>query len=100
MKIFFTALILLSLLSLAANLHAASNTIDKQQAVNIATQAYPGRVIAVKHRSKTYQVKTLSESGKLHVITIDANTGDIRSGKKSAGKKSGSKKSNRKKRDR
>ena len=67
-----------------APLYADTKPISKQQAVNIATQAHPGRVLGVKRKSKIYQVKTLSKSGKLRVINIDARTGKIKSRKKSS----------------
>jgi len=84
MKIFFSSLVFVLLLVLNSPLYADTKAISKQQAVDIATQAHPGRVLGVKKKSKTYQVKTLSESGKLHVINIDINTGRIKSGKKSS----------------
>ena len=83
MKNLFSSLVFVLLLLVNSQLNADTKPISKQQAVNIATEAYPGRVLGVKRKSKTYQVKTLSESGKLHVINIDANTGKIKSGKKS-----------------
>lgn len=83
MKKLSSSLILILLLSFNTTLYADSKPISKQQAVDIATQAHPGRVLGVKRKSRTYQVKTLSESGKLHVINIDAKTGRIKSGKKS-----------------
>jgi len=82
MKTLFTSLLLLLLLSMSATTYADTAPISKQQAANIATQAHPGRVIGVKRKAQTYQVKTLSKSGKLHVITIDAQSGKIKSGKK------------------
>jgi len=82
MKYILSSLTFTLLLSFNTALYADSKPISKQQAVNIATQAHPGRVLGVKRKSRTYQVKTLSESGKLHVINIDANTGKIKSGKK------------------
>ena len=83
MKTIYASLLLATVLALSTKLYAADEAISKQQAVDIATQAYPGRVLAVKRKAKTYQVKTLSENGKLHVINIDASTGRIKSGKKS-----------------
>ena len=83
MKNIFTSVLIALLLSIDSFVYADTNTISKEQAVNIATQAHPGRVLAVKRKAKTYQVKTLNDNGKLHVITIDANTGKIKSGKKS-----------------
>jgi uncharacterized membrane protein YkoI len=83
MKTLLTSLLLLLLFSLNAELYADTASISKQQAVNIATEIYPGRVIAIKRKNQTYQIKTLSESGTLNVIHIDAQSGEIKSGKKS-----------------
>lgn len=58
--------------------HAESgDNISKQQAVAIAQQHYPGRVLAVKLKDKVYRIKTLNESGEVRIISIDAETGKI-----------------------
>ena len=80
MKINFFSLFLISMLLVNTLVHAASEGISKQQAVNIATQSYPGRVLAVKRKADVYQVKMLSDSGKVQVIRVDANSGKIKSG--------------------
>ncbi len=82
MKTLFLSLFFVLFLAPNSPLHAETESISKQQAVNIATQAHPGRVLGVKRKSKFYQVKTLSENGKLHVININAKTGKIKSRKK------------------
>ncbi|HHJ36524.1 MAG TPA: hypothetical protein ENJ87_12235 [Gammaproteobacteria bacterium] len=84
MKSIFLASSIILLLSFDMPLHAAPATISKQEAVNIAIRAYPGRVLAVKRKAGIYRVKTLNDNGKLHVIIIDANTGRIRSGNRSS----------------
>jgi len=72
--------ILAMLLVFNAPLQAASDTIDKQQAVSIAQQTYPGRVLSVKLIDDIYQVKTLSEDGEVRVILIDAKNGKVITG--------------------
>lgn len=66
-------------------LHAAPDkpreNISQQQAVSIAQQAYPGRVLAVKRKATVYQVKTLSDNGEVRIIQIDASSGKIISGR-------------------
>ena len=56
-------------------------TIGKQEAVSIARQVYPGRVLAVKQvqkgKSPAYRVKTLSADGDVHIIVIDAVSGQV-----------------------
>lgn len=80
-KIIFPLLqsIILSLsLLLTTPVYAAD--ISKQQAVSIAQQVYPGRVLAVKRNGAVYRVKTLSDSGEVRIIVVDANTGKVISG--------------------
>ena len=61
--------ILAMLLVFNAPLQAASDTIDKQQAVSIAQQTYPGRVLSVKLIDDIYQVKILIDARSGKVIT-------------------------------
>lgn len=72
------AIILSLSLLLITPVYAAD--ISKQQAVSIAQQVYPGRILAVKHNGAVYRVKTLSDSGEVRIIVIDANTGKVISG--------------------
>ena len=55
--------------------------IGKKQAVSIAQGVYPGRVLAVKlvqeNNVSVYRVKTLSASGDVHIIVIDADSGKV-----------------------
>ena len=80
MKTIFFPLFFISMLLLNTPVYAAPEGISKQEAVNIATQRHPGRVLAVKRKSNVYQVKMLSDSGKIQVIQIDAKSGKIQSG--------------------
>ena len=80
MKTIFFSLFFISMLLFNTLVHAAPEGISKQQAVNIATQNYPGRVLAAKRKADVYQVKILSDSGKVQVIRIDANSGKIEPG--------------------
>lgn len=63
--------------SLAA---AAPEAASKEQAVDIATQIYPGRVLSVKHESNTYQVKILNDNGKIKIIHVDGQNGKANPG--------------------
>ena len=80
MKTIFFSLFFISMLLFNTLVHAAPEGISKQQAVNIATQKNPGRVLAVKRKADVYQVKILSDSGKVQVIRVDANSGKIEPG--------------------
>ena len=81
MKIIFFSLSFTLMLLLSTSVFATSDGISKQQAVEIATQSYPGQVLSVKRKGNVYKVKTLSDSGKVRVIVIDAQSGKIESGK-------------------
>jgi len=61
-------------------LHGASESISKEQAVSIAQQAYPGRVLAVRREGAVYRVKTLNDSGEVRIILVDAYSGKVISG--------------------
>lgn len=71
--------------SVSVALHAAPEkprkNISQQQAVSIAQQTYPGRVLAVKRKDTIYQVKTLSDNGEVRIIQIDASSGKVISGR-------------------
>lgn len=80
-------IVLLFALLLVAPLPAAADNISKQQAVSIAQQVSPGRVLGVKMRGGSYRVKTLSTSGEVRIIVIDANSGKVKSGKSGKSRK-------------
>jgi len=71
----------LTLFSGGAALAEPQINVSKQQAVKIAQQYYPGRVLAVKLEGNTYQVKTLNDRGEVRIIAVDAETGKILSEK-------------------
>lgn len=52
--------------------------ISKQQAVSIAQQQHPGRVLGVKRSGDVYRVKSLSKDGEVRIVVIDANSGRVR----------------------
>ncbi len=83
MKTIFFSLIFISMLLFNTLAQAAPEGISKQQAMNIATQNHAGRVLAVKLKGNVYQVKMLSDSGKVQVIRIDAKSGKINPGTQS-----------------
>ncbi len=65
--LFFTLSLLLN-----TSAYAAPKASSKQQAINIATQQHPGRVLGVKRQADVYKVKILSDNGKVRVIQVDA----------------------------
>ena len=78
MKKFLFPPLLVFLLLMSAAVQA---DIGKKQAVSIAQGVYPGRVLAVKlvqeNNTSVYRVKTLSASGDVHIIVIDADSGKV-----------------------
>jgi len=70
---------LLTLLMLMST--AAYADIDKKQAISIAQSVHPGRVLSVKlvteKDTPVYRVKTLSAGGDVHVIVLDAGSGNV-----------------------
>lgn len=80
MKIIFFSLSFILVLIVNTTLFAAPEEISKQQAISIATETYPGRVLSVKLDNDIYKVKTLSDDGKVRVILIDAGSGNILTG--------------------
>ena len=83
MKTIFFSLLFISMIFLNTLAYAEPGDIGKQEAVNIATQNHPGRVLAVKFKTNVYQIKILNDSGKVQVIKVDAASGNILSGPKS-----------------
>lgn len=71
---------LIVLLFMNTPLYAVPETIDKRQAVDIAQQVYPGRVLSVKQKDNLFYVKTLNDNGEVRVIIIDADDGKVVSG--------------------
>ncbi len=80
MKTIFFSLFFISLILLNTLVYAEPAGISKQEAVAIATQIYPGRVLAVKFKNDTYLIKTLNTNGKVQIIKVDSTSGNIISG--------------------
>lgn len=75
-------LVLLACLSLSAPASiAATATVDKQAAAQIAMQRFTGKLVSVdqEQRKETpvYRVKILDSHGGLHTVIIHGQTGDI-----------------------
>lgn len=51
---------------------AAPQAADKQQAVDIAQQGFPGRVLSVKRKGDYFHVKILNDSGDVRIIKVKA----------------------------
>jgi len=80
MKTIFFSLSFTLMLLLSTSVFATPEGISKQQAVEIATQSHPGQVLSVKRKANVYKVKILSDTGKVRIIMIDAQSGKIESG--------------------
>jgi uncharacterized membrane protein YkoI len=81
MKTIFLYLSLTLLLFSSTTLFAANDGISKQQAMDIATRAHPGRVLSVKRDEDVYKIKTLSDKGKVRIVVVDVRSGKILSGR-------------------
>lgn len=81
MKTIFLYLSLTLLLFSSTTLLAANDGISKQQAMDIATRAHPGRVLSVKRDEDVYKIKTLSDKGKVRIVVVDVRSGKILSGR-------------------
>lgn len=70
-----------ALLALMLIPQAVFADIGEKQAISIAQGVHPGRVLAVKLEQQdgasVYRVKTLSASGDVHIIVIDADSGKV-----------------------
>jgi uncharacterized membrane protein YkoI len=76
MKLFYLPLMLALICSITP-LPASAESLSQQQAVEIAQQQFPGRVLSVKRNDDIIQVKILSADGEVRIIKIDANSGKI-----------------------
>ena len=79
MKPTFYSFFLLLTLMLATPLHAANTgkneqSISKQQAMEIAQQQNPGRVLTIKRKGDVYRVKILNSNGEVRTVLVNANT--------------------------
>ena len=70
-------MVLLLCLSGTQAAFSTGHGISKQQAVEIARQANPGKVLSVKHDADSYRIKILNERGEVRVISIDAKSGKV-----------------------
>lgn len=60
----------------------ASEMISLQQAIEIVQDQYGGKVLQAKMKKGYYQVKLLTDSGRVKLIEVDAQSGTILSPKK------------------
>ena len=74
-------LLVLSLLCSALQISAVdargNSSINKRQAIAIATAKYPGKVIKVVAGEKRYRVRVLQKSGRVITVKINKTTGKI-----------------------
>lgn len=81
MKKFLLSLALLMMLGFGNATPVEAEQISSQQAAAIAQARFEGRVIAVEQESQDdtliYKVKVLDRHGGMHIVIIDANSGQI-----------------------
>ena len=76
-KSIFSVCLLSLVMLFTSPAYANASGISKQQAVSIAQKANPGRVLSVKLKGDSYQVKTLSSSGEVRIISVNASSGKV-----------------------
>ena len=88
MKVRFFILVLMIILTTMLPVQAASaastGAENKQQAVEIAQQKFPGRVLSVKRQGDSYRVKILNSSGDVRIIKVKALNGNQSYGRQSS----------------
>ena len=72
-QILLTAMLMIALSTLPAQ--AAPRDIDKEHAVAVAQQRFPGRVLSVKRKGEQFHVKILNDDGDVRIIKVDADKG-------------------------
>ncbi|RDH84033.1 MAG: peptidase [endosymbiont of Galathealinum brachiosum] len=77
MRTLTTYILLLTLLLVTPVFAKADGNLSKQQAMSIAQQNNPGRVLAVKQSGGVYRVKILNTNGEVRVISVDVNSGKV-----------------------
>lgn len=59
----------------------AEPAVSASQAAGIANSRYPGKIINVtltgNDSSQVYQVKILDQNGGMHIVIVDANSGQV-----------------------
>ena len=68
---------LLMLLLVTPMVAVADGNLSKQQAMSIAQQNNPGRVLAVKQSGDVYRVKILNANGEVRIISVNINNGKV-----------------------
>lgn len=76
MKLFYLPL-MLALVLCVIPLQAEAEALSQQQAVEIAQQHFPGRVLSVKRNGDIIKVKILNAEGEVRIIKVDASSGTI-----------------------
>jgi len=70
MKYAITCLFLITLLAPAA--YADDHIISKQEAIELAQQRHPGRVLSVKLNKEHYHIKMIDDKGNVRLVKIAA----------------------------
>jgi len=76
-SLFFLLMFVSSAPLQAAKHKVLEQSISKQEAMKIAQQRHPGRVLAVKHTGHSYRVRILNNNGEVRTIIVDAQNGKV-----------------------
>ena len=83
-KIIIACVVVLCVCMTTPSVVQAAGAASSQQAVSIAQQKYPGKVLSVKRKGGVYRVKMLNKDGVVRVIPVQA-AGPRTTGPKIAG---------------
>ena len=56
---------------------AAGQSVSRDKAAQIAQGHIKGRILSVKRAGDTWRVKLLSKKGEVHVVVVDARSGEV-----------------------
>lgn len=75
--VILSALLFCTSYSLAAGSHD-NKPISREQAVNLAQQKYPGKVLKVQDKQQYYRIRVLQTDGRVITVLVDGQTGRIK----------------------
>jgi len=76
-SVFFLLIFLLTAPVQANKRNGQAQGISKQQAMEIAQQRHPGRVLAIKHSGDAYRVRILNANGEVRTIIVNTQSGKV-----------------------
>ena len=75
--VILSALLFCTSYSLAAG-NNDNKPISREQAVNLAQQKFPGKVLKVQDKQQYYRIRVLQTDGRVITVLVDGQTGRIK----------------------